>query len=324
VTEPESGQADRAMARLRARHRVQRAVGWLIAPLWVPLAPLVLRYGLGYRIVDAAQTRREFTRIRAESRAPLLICANHLTMIDSFLIAWALAPGWRYAIDFDAMPWNTPEVTNFASTTTSRALVYLAKCIPIRRGGSREEAAEVLDRIRLLLERGEIALLFPEGGRSRTGRVAVENAAWGVGRVVGAVEGCRVLCVYMRGDAQETWSDRPARGDRMRVSLACIEPKSDARGARRARDLAQQIIAQLARMEDAYFRERSGQPPAPAEEPAASPDEAGRSASVPAGSSDEAGRSATVPAASPDEAGRSARSAAAAADLAGGATHGGQ
>ena len=242
------------MTRMQRRHRVQRAVGWAFAPLWIPIAPLILRYRYGYRLADAAATRRAFARIRAESSAPLLVCANHLTLIDSFLIAWALAPGWRYVVDFDALPWNTPEETNFARTTTARVLVYLAKCIPIRRGGSRENVAGVLDRIRYLLERGEIALLFPEGGRSRTGRVSTENAAWGVGRVVGAVEGCRVLCVYMRGDAQETWSDYPARGDRMRVSLSCIEPKSDARGARRARDLAWQIVAQLARMEEEHFR----------------------------------------------------------------------
>lgn len=242
------------MARMRRRHRVQRAVGWAFAPLWIPIAPLILRYRYGYRLADAAATRRAFARIRAESSAPLLVCANHLTLIDSFLIAWALAPGWRYVGDFDALPWNTPEETNFARTTTHRVLVYLAKCIPIRRGGSRENVAGVLDRIRYLLERGEIALLFPEGGRSRTGRVCTDNAAWGVGRIVGSVEACRVLCVYMRGDAQATWSDYPARGDRMRVSLACIEPKSDARGARRARDLAQQIVAQLARMEEEHFR----------------------------------------------------------------------
>ena len=239
---------------MQRRHRVQRAVGWGVAPLWVPAAALVLRFGFGYRIADLRACRKSFARIRAESRAPLLICANHLTLIDSFLIAWALAPSWRYALDFDLLPWNTPEETNFAATRTSRALVWFAKCIPIRRGGSREDAAAVLDRVRWLLGRGETALLFPEGGRSRSGRVAVDSAAWGVGRVVGAVPGCRVLCVYMRGDAQTSWSDYPARGDRLRVSLRCIEPTSDARGARRARDLAQQIVAELSRMEDEHFR----------------------------------------------------------------------
>jgi hypothetical protein len=238
---------------LRVRHGLQRGLGWLVAPVWVPVAGLVLRYRFGYRVVDRAKVRREFARIRGESSAPLLICANHLTLIDSFLIAWALASVWRYTVDFDSLPWNTPEETNFANTRRNRVLAYLAKCIPIRRGGTREDVADVLNRVTHLLERGELAMLFPEGGRSRTGRVAPDGAAWGVGRVVGGLPGCRVLCVYMRGEAQETWSDYPARGDRLHVSLACIEPKSDMRGARRSRDISQQIVSQIQRMEESYF-----------------------------------------------------------------------
>lgn len=246
--------ADEAGAVIVRRHRVQRALGWLLAPLWVPLAALVLRFGFGYRVADRAALHRAYRRIRSESNAPLLICANHLTLVDSFLVAWALAPSWSYVVAFDSMPWNTPEETNFANTARNRILVYLAKCIPIRRGGSRADAAHVLDRVVHLLQRGETALLFPEGGRSRTGRVSDERAAWGVGRVVAALPGCRVLCVYMRGDAQASYSDFPARGDVMRVSLECIEPKSDARGVRRSRDIVQQILGQLAWMEAEHFR----------------------------------------------------------------------
>jgi len=235
------------------RHQVQRALGWLIAPLWVPIAALVLRFHFGYRIEGLAEVRREAERIRAESDGPLLVCANHLTLIDSMLVAWALAPPWRYLIDFDLLPWNTPEVKNFASTTRNRIIVYLAKCVPIERGGDRESVARVLDRMAYLLGRRELALVFPEGGRSRSGRVTADAAAWGVGRMVGAVPGCRVLCVYMRGASQETWSDYPAKGERMHVSLSCIEPKSDHRGVRRTRDIAQQIVSQLIRMEESYF-----------------------------------------------------------------------
>ena len=159
------------------------------------------------------------------------------------------------------MPWNTPEETNFANTRTSRLLVWFAKCIPIRRGGSREDVAAVLDRVRALLGRGEIALLFPEGGRSRSGRVDVDSAAWGVGRVVGSVEGCRVVCVYLRGDAQQSWSDYPARGDRLRVSLRAITPISALRGARRARALAGQIVGELARLEEDHVRLAAGAAP---------------------------------------------------------------
>ena len=61
------------------------------------------------------------------------------------------------------------------------------------------------------------------------------------------------LPIYLRGDAQQTWGNFPARGDTISVALASIEPKSDHRGARRSRDLARQITAQLAQMEAAYF-----------------------------------------------------------------------
>ena len=230
-----------------------------MAPFWFPLASLFLRFRFGVRVADVASSRRVYRKVRSSSDKPLLICANHLTLVDSFFIAQALSPNWRFLADFDSVPWNTPEESNFASTPLHRILIYIAKCIPIRRGGQREDIREVLDRVVYLLSRREVAVLFPEGGRSRTGRVDPEGGAWGIGRVVAAVEGCRVLCVYMRGDAQTTWSAYPARGDLLRVSLALIEPKSDARGVRRTRDLSQQVIGQLAQMESEYFAARKGE-----------------------------------------------------------------
>ena len=235
------------------RHGIQRGLARVAAPLWIPLAAVWLRWILGYRIDDLDEVRRKYRRIREESGAPLLISANHLTMIDSFLIVWALAPPWRYMLHIDDLPWNVPEARNFAATLTSRTLAYLGKCLPIRRGGPRQQIARVLRRVSYLLSRGEVALLFPEGGRSRSGRVQIDSAAWGVGRIVSASPECRVLCVYLRGDHQKTWGDVPRRCDHFRVLLHCIEPKSDERGPRRSRALAQQIVAQLARMERSYF-----------------------------------------------------------------------
>ena len=227
-----------------------------MAPLWIPLTVLVLRFGLGYRIEGLAEARARFRRILAERSGPLLICANHLTLIDSFLIAWALAPSWRYALRFDLLPWNVPERTNFSSGFWSALLTYLAKGIPITRGGNRRGVAEVLGRVNHLLARGELALIFPEGTRSRIRRVDVESAAWGVGRVIGGLPGCHVLCVYLRGRAQESWGRIPARGDRFHVDLSCIEPKSDQRGMRRSRDLSRQVVTELARMERSFLGDR--------------------------------------------------------------------
>ncbi len=238
--------------RLPLQHLVQREVGRLLAPLWIPVVVMVMRFGLGYRVAGLAEVRAKFARIREAREAsgiPMLICANHLTLIDSFLVAWAISPTWRYAVHFDELPWNIPERRNFSSNLRERVSSWVMKCIPITRGGARGEVAAVLDRISTLSAAGEVALIFPEGGRSRSGRVDVENAAWGVGRIVGALPGCQVVCVYVRGRKQETWSALPARRDVLDVEVACIEPKSDAKGVRRSRDFVRQIVSQLASME---------------------------------------------------------------------------
>jgi hypothetical protein len=239
--------------RLPLRHVLQREIGRLLAPLWIPLAVVLLRFGMGYRIEDMHAVREKFRRIRRDSARPMLVCANHLTLIDSFLVAWALSSPWRYVLRYDELPWNVPERANFASNWRERAGSYVMKCIPITRGGSRVGVAAVLDRVATLIRSGETALLFPEGGRSRTGRVEVDRAAWGVGRVVGAVPDCRVVCVYLRARGQRTWSNLPPRGSSLDVEVECIQPKSDSRGVRRSRDFARQIVSQLAHMEREYF-----------------------------------------------------------------------
>jgi 1-acyl-sn-glycerol-3-phosphate acyltransferase len=237
-------------------HARQRLVCMLAAPIWVGACVFLMRFWFRYRIADVAAVRARYRALRAQSDAPMLICANHLTLIDSLLIGWALGSGFYWITHPDELPWNTPERTNFGRTRMARLLIFVAKCIPITRGGAREDVAGVLDRVRYLLDRGEAALIFPEAGRSRTGRIEESNAAWGVGRIVGAVEGCRVLCVYLRGRAQHNWGDFPASGDTMDVTLAYIEPKSDAKGIRRSRDIGQQIVRQLQCMEGDYFDAR--------------------------------------------------------------------
>jgi 1-acyl-sn-glycerol-3-phosphate acyltransferase len=252
--------ADSAIARvdrkLAFRHALQREIGRLLGPIWLPLTVFLLRFALGYRVDNVDEIRRKYRQIREESDAPLLICPNHLTLIDSFIIAWAINPWWRIALHFNELPWNTPERRNFAATWLSRILIYLAKCVPISRGGERTEVANVLTRITYLLSRGEVAVLFPEGGRSRTGRVSSDSLAWGVGRIVSALPTCRVVCVYLRGSTQETWGSIPNVGDSFYLDMECIEPKSDFRGARRSRDLANQIVTKLTNLERKYFDDR--------------------------------------------------------------------
>ncbi|MBT8461377.1 MAG: hypothetical protein KJO44_02565, partial [Gemmatimonadetes bacterium] len=114
---------------------VQREVGRVTSFFWIPASAFAMRYVMGYRIKNAARLRRRFRALVSESDEPILICANHLTMVDSMLVAWALGGTWWYIFHYRRMPWNLPEYRNFASLWFGHAAVWLTKCIPIRRGG---------------------------------------------------------------------------------------------------------------------------------------------------------------------------------------------
>ena len=238
---------------VRFRLRVQRAIAHATAPVWLPLLALSLRLGGRWRIEGASALRAEYRALRGAGAGPLLVCPNHLTMIDSALVASALGSPGFFLRRWGALPWNLPEQSHFAANPFSAALTYLLKCLPLRRGGSRRELAGVLDQAAWLLQNGDTVLVFPEGRRSRSGRVERDAVTWGPGRLLGAVSNCRVLCIYLRGDRQTGMGVLPARGQRFRVDFACLEPKSEEKGLRRSLDLTQQILATLAALETRYF-----------------------------------------------------------------------
>jgi len=242
--------------RTRLGHSVQGGVGRALSIFWIPATAFVMHVVMRYRIPNASKVRKRFRKIVEESDEPLLICANHLTMVDSAVLAWAVGGSWWYLFHYRWLPWNLPELANYGSTWFNRAGVWILKCIPIRRGGRREDVAATLKRVKYLLSRGETALIFAEGGRSRTGRVQLDSVAHGMGRIVNSVKNCRTLCVYLRGDRQLAFSTVPARGDSFYVDLELFRPESKHSGMRRSRDLAHQIAQRLASMEEKYFARR--------------------------------------------------------------------
>ncbi len=186
-----------------------------------------------------------------------MICANHLTMFDSIFIQYALNGVWGYLKEFRLFSWNTPAVENFKATIFMSLFTYLGKTIPIDRQGSSDHHKLVLNKVRYLMEHGHICTIFPEGGRSRTGKIEVENVTYGVGNILSEMEDYRVLCIYLRGSRQEKHSPLPPYNDSIYMKMETIEPRSEQSGRRAARDISVQIITRLKEMEDEYFLERS-------------------------------------------------------------------
>lgn len=236
----------------RIRHHLQRFLGRLAIVVIAPATYLAIKLA-GYRIRDLRRFRKMVRHRLAAHDGPWLICANHLTMIDSALIAYALAPLSDYLRHYRRLPWNVPEQANFQRNIFSTIYCYLTKCIPINRRGERTRVRRSIDRCVYLLQQKELLLVFPEGTRSRSGRVDFQNITYGVGRFLQRVPDCQVLCIYLRGDRQQSYSTFPTRGERFSVRFQVTRPHSGDRGIRAQRSYARQIIATLAEMEQRHF-----------------------------------------------------------------------
>jgi len=232
---------------------LQRFLGWLFFPFLGGLVVVLMRFVMRYRVPQMRDIRRRVKVALGNEKTPLIICANHLTMIDSAIIAWTIASNWTYWWRFRLFAWNMPERRNFAHILPLKIICYLLKCVPVIRGGPAHETKRTMDKINHLLGKSQTICIFPEGTRSKSGRINLDEPTYGVGRFITAHEGTRVLCVYQRGNNQEKSSFFPKKGDEFYTDLELIQPTSDSKGLRAVRDVSTQIMQKLYDMEQEYF-----------------------------------------------------------------------
>jgi len=225
---------------------LQYVLGRIAVVLTVPLCFLFVRL-MGYRIRDLKRIRSEVKRLYRAYGGPWIVCPNHLTMIDSLVISYGMFSLADHILHFRRVLWNLPERKNFQRNLFLVLLCYLAKCLPVERGGSREA-------LQLLLEKCSRVL---DWGQSRTARINQENFSYGVGRFLDEKNRCRVMLVYLRGDGQERYGTMPRFGERFTMTVEVFDPGVvDVGGLRRQREYARRIIERLAGMEDEYFAGR--------------------------------------------------------------------
>lgn len=236
---------------------VQHVFSQIFIPFTFAAGFLTMKLFMGYRWENLAEFRRKIHTIVRRNTGPLIVCPNHLTMIDSVVLAWAMTPFWRALNNPGMYPWNTPEKTNYAHVPLLRFFTYIGKCLPVVRQGPREKTKVFMEKIQLLLKWGQSLMMFPEGARSLSGRVDTANYSYGVGKIIDNVrqEGLtpRVLLVYLRGRGQKTKSTLPRRKEVFYLDAQLVEPQSDKTGLRASRELSTQIINGLVAMEKLYF-----------------------------------------------------------------------
>lgn len=233
--------------------KVQRFIGWITFPSWGTLLVLLMRVIGRYRVRRIREIRQAYQEIVKNSDGPVIICANHLTKIDSAILAWALAPIGTYMRSFRHFAWNLPERARYAGNAVLSAICYLGSCIPVDRGGSRDAVQRSMAKVSYLLKKGHALTIFPEGKRSLTGKLETTDYAYGVGRLVQQARNCKVLCVYLRGESQKGPTSIPRFGEQFYMDIKQIEPRTSQQGLRAAREIAGQIVTQLKAMEETYF-----------------------------------------------------------------------
>lgn len=224
------------MAGVNRRVRERGVVGWVYWPVRVVLTPLLTLF-FALRVEDFHQVPRT---------GRLLIAANHRSFLDAFVIAIAA----RRPVYFVAK-------SELFDRPLNRFLLERLGAFPVRRG---ESDGEVMRTARVLLEREQAVVIFPEGTRVRSGPLG--PARRGVGRL--AVEtGAPVAAVALRGTerVRRGWLVRPAR---VRVRCVFVHRPAEVASARAALDQAEGLTLRVWEDVERGWRVIGGEPGVPA------------------------------------------------------------
>ena len=214
-----------------------------------------LKYIRKYRIKDLKAVRRQFNQIKDSHPDGLLICPNHLTFLDSMLLIWAFSSPWTYLFNYRTMCWNLPKASHVNESWLYRSVCYLGKCLLIT--DDAKQSQQSMEQASYLLNCGQYVMVFPEGTRSKTGRINTENFVYGVGKLHVESEPTELLCVYLRGQNQEIFSKMPIKSEQFSIQMQLVTITTTMTGRRAMRDVSTQMIDQLVKMEASYLSNRN-------------------------------------------------------------------
>jgi monolysocardiolipin acyltransferase len=166
--------------------RLNAAITWLLTVFLVlPVFVFIMKV--------LNRTRVRGKRHLQSGPRPLVFVSNHVTLLDDGFIGVLVFPP-RALFEYGFIPHHVPEERNFFKGPLLSWFLRRMKCIPIRRGEGVFQPA--VDQVIAVLRAGGVVHIFPEGTRTRTGKLMAGKA--GVGRVLYET-GATVVPCYHRG-----------------------------------------------------------------------------------------------------------------------------
>ncbi|HET6465344.1 MAG TPA: lysophospholipid acyltransferase family protein [Nitrospiria bacterium] len=117
----------------------------------------------------------------------ILICSNHISALDPFVIAVTAMPF------FSPVWWRAPAKEELFRWPLVRTIIGTWGGFPVRRGKRDFEAIEMMTRLLPM----SVIVIFPEGKRSMDGRLQPGKA--GVGKIVYDAKPAKVIPVMIEG-----------------------------------------------------------------------------------------------------------------------------
>jgi len=231
--------------------KLQAWISLLCFPVLYPMIIFWMKYIRKYRINDLKEVRHQFSQIKSSHPGGLLICPNHLTFLDSMLLIWAFSNPLTYAFNYRTMCWNLPKASHVQESWLYRSVCYLGKCLLIT--ADAKQSQQTMEQASYLLNSGQYVMVFPEGTRSKTGRINTENFIYGVGKLHVDSMPKELLCVYLRGKSQQSSSKMPIKSEQFHIQMQLVTITTTMTGRRAMRDVSTQMIEQLVKMEVNYL-----------------------------------------------------------------------
>ena len=138
------------------------------------------------KVLNRVDVRRP-ENIPARGEHGVILCGNHISAVDPFVIAVSAMPF------FSPVWWRAPAKEELFRIPLLRSVLRSWGAFPVRRGRRDLEAIELMTRI----SSQSVIVIFPEGRRSPDGRLQPGKA--GVGKIIYDARPAKVIPVMIEG-----------------------------------------------------------------------------------------------------------------------------